>query len=241
MNFKLEVIGFSLDACVKAQAAGVHRIELCDNAGEGGTTPSYGFLKAAREILQIDLYPMIRPRGGDFLYSDAEFEAMKTDIGLCKQLGCDGVVFGILLPDGRIDKQRMSALVELAYPMGVTIHRAFDRSNDPFQALEDVIDTGCERILTSGQQPNVMDGSGLIAELIRKADDRIIIMPGSGLKSGNVRELAEKTGATEFHTSARTDTDSRMEYKNAAMQENLRSVSVDEEEIKKIINNLREL
>lgn len=241
MNFNLEVIGFTLDACIKAQAAGVHRIELCDNVGEGGTTPSYGFIKAAREILSIGLYPMIRPRGGDFLYSDAEFEAMKTDLMRCKQLGCDGVVFGMLLPDGRIDKKRMSALIELAYPMGVTMHRAFDRSADPFLALEDAIDIGCERILTSGQKPTVMEGADLIAKLIQKAEDRIIIMPGSGLKSTNVAELAKRTGAREFHTSARTDISSRMEYNNNSMKENLKSVSVDEEEIKKIINHLREL
>ncbi len=241
MNFKLEVIGFSLDACIKAQAAGVHRIELCDNIGEGGTTPSHGFIKAAREELDIHLYPMIRPRGGDFLYSKGEFEIMKTDIKLCKQLACDGVVFGMLLPDGGIDKERMSELVELAYPMGVTVHRAFDRSADPFQAMEDIIGIGCERILTSGQRPSVMDGAALIAQLIRQADERIILMPGSGLKSSNVTELAKQTGAVEFHTSARMDTGSRMKFNSKLMNENLKSVSVDEEEIKKIIANLKAL
>ncbi len=240
MNFKLEVIGFTIEACIQAQAAGVHRIELCDNVGEGGTTPSYGFIKAAREKLNIDLFPMIRPRGGDFLYSDEEFEIMKTDIKLCKQLGCDGVVFGMLNADGTIDKKRMSTLIELAYPLGVTIHRAFDRTADACQALEDVIEIGCERILTSGQKPNVMDGTELIVKLIQQAGERIIIMPGSGLKSTNVAELATKTGATEFHTSARMNVDSKMNYTNNEMKESLKSVSVDEDEVKQIIKLLHQ-
>ena len=241
MNFKLEVIGFTIDACMQAQAAGVHRIELCDNVGEGGTTPSHGFIKTAREKLHIDLYPMIRPRGGDFLYSDEEFEMMKTDIKLCKQLGCNGVVFGMLHANGAVDKKRMSSLVELAYPMGVTMHRAFDRTADVFQALEDAIDTGCERILTSGQKPNAMDGANLIAQLIQQADDRIILMPGSGLKSSNVAELATMTGAREFHTSARADAESKMSFINPAMNEKMRSVSVNTDEIKKIMDNLKDL
>ncbi len=241
MNFKLEVIGFTIDACMQAQAAGVHRIELCDNVGEGGTTPSHGFIKTAREKLHIDLYPMIRPRGGDFLYSDEEFEMMKTDIKLCKQLGCNGVVFGMLHANGAVDKKRMSFLVELAYPMGVTMHRAFDRTADVFQALEDAIDTGCERILTSGQKPNAMDGANLIAQLIQQADDRIILMPGSGLKSSNVAELATMTGAREFHTSARADAESKMSFINPAMNEKMRSVSVNTDEIKKIMDNLKDL
>lgn len=239
MNFKLEVIGFTIEGCILAQSAGAHRIELCDNPGDGGTTPSYGFIKAAREKLQIDLFPIIRPRGGDFFYTDDEFEIMKTDVKLCKQLGCDGVVIGILNADGTVDKKRNAALVELAYPLGVTFHRAFDRTTDAFKAMEDIIDTGCERILTSGQKPNAMDGTDLIAQLIKQAGERIIIMPGSGVRSDNIMELAKKTGSTEFHTSARMNTDSKMDYKNPAMNENLRSVSVDADEVKKIITNLK--
>ena len=128
MIFKLEVIGFNIESCIVAQAAGAHRIELCDNPEEGGTTPSYGFIKAAREKLQIALFPIIRPRGGDFLYSNEEFEIMKTDIKRCNQLGCDGVVIGMLNADGTVDKKRNASLVELAYPLGVTFHRAFDRT-----------------------------------------------------------------------------------------------------------------
>lgn len=241
MKFTLEIIGFNIESCMAAQAAGADRIELCDNPGDGGTTPSYGFIKKAREILQIQLYSMIRPRGGDFLYSDEEFEIMKADVLTCKQLGCDGVVIGMLNADGSVDKDRCKKLVELAYPMGVTYQRAFDRVNDPFQALEDVIETGCERILTSGLVPSCLDGAPLIAKLIKQADDRIIIMPGSMLRSGNVAEIAKITGATEFHTSARINTGSGMSYVNEGMKEDLKTVAVDGNEVRKIREALSQI
>ena len=241
MKYLLEVIGFNIESCMLAQAAGANRIELCDNPVEGGTTPSYGFIKAAREVLQISLFPIIRPRGGDFLYTDAEFEVLKNDVKLCKQLGCDGVVIGILNEDGTIDKKRCSQLVELAYPLGVTFHRAFDRVNNPAQALEDVIDIGCERILTSGLQPNAPEGATQIASLIKQAGERIIIMPGSGVRADNLMELANKTGANEFHSSARKNIDSMMKYTNTTMQENLQSVSVDEDEIRKMAGFISKL
>jgi copper homeostasis protein len=241
MNFKLEVIGFDIAGCLIAQQAGADRIELCDNPGEGGTTPSYGFIKTARENLQIDLYPIIRPRGGDFLYSDAEFEVMKTDVQICKDLGCDGVVIGMLNKDGTVDKKRCKELVGLAYPLGVNFHRAFDRVKDASQALEDVIEIGCERILTSGLQPTALEGAETIAALIKQADERIIIMPGSGVRSDNIIELAKKTGAVEFHTSARIHIESKMNYTNKAMKENMQSVSADVDEIKNIIANLNSL
>ena len=236
MYFKLEIIGFNIESCTMAQSAGAHRIELCDSPGEGGTTPSYGFIRAAREKLSIDLYPIIRPRGGDFLYSADEFEIMKTDLRRCKELGCDGVVIGILNANGTVDKERCSQLVELAYPLGVTFHRAFDRTGDAFKAMEDIIETGCERILTSGQKPKALDGAEMIAALIEKAADRIIIMPGSGLRSDNITAIAEKTGAVEFHSSARIYKDSKMNYTNEAMEESLRSVAADEDEIIKIVS-----
>jgi Uncharacterized protein involved in copper resistance len=227
MNFKLEVIGFTIDGCIIAQEAGTHRIELCDNPEEGGTTASYGFIKAAREKLQIELFPIIRPRGGDFLYSDDEFEIMKTDIKLCKDLGCDGVVIGMLTADKKVDKKRCSILVEHAYPLGVTFHRAFDKTVDPFEALEDIIEIGCERILTSGQQPDALNGAELIKQLIEKSSDRIIIMPGSGVRSDNITAIAETTGANEFHSSARI----RTEHK----------ISVDKEEVEHMIKALSSL
>lgn len=239
LNFKLEVIGFNIESCIIAQSAGADRIELCDNPADGGTTPSYGFIKAARDLLLIELYPIIRPRGGDFLYSDAEFEIMQSDVMICKQLGCDGVVFGMLKEDGTVDKKRCSALVSLAYPMGVTFHRAFDRTADAFKAMEDIIEIGCERILTSGQKPNAFDGSELIAKLIQRSGERITIMPGSGLRSENINDVAKKTGATEFHTSARIFSDSKMNHTNKDLNENLRSVTVDTNEIKNILAQLK--
>jgi len=241
LKFTLEVIGFTIESCILAQAAGAHRIELCDNPGEGGTTPSYGFIKAAREVLKIELYPIIRPRGGDFLYSDAEYEVMKADVQICKELGCDGVVIGILNADGTVDKMRCRELVQLAYPMGVTFHRAFDRVKDAAQALEDVIEIGCERILTSGLVPTALDGAETLAALIKQADERIVIMPGSGVRSDNIIELAKRTAAVEFHTSARINISSKMDYTNEGMKEKLQSVSLDEEEVKKIIANLKSL
>lgn len=236
---KLEIICFNIESCTAAQEAGVHRIELCDNPLEGGTTPSYGFIKAAREKLSIELYVMIRPRGGDFFYSDAEFEIMKTDIGICKQCGCDGIVIGLLKKTGSIDKKRCRELVALAYPLGITFHRAFDRTKEPFRALEDIIETGCERILTSGQQPKAVDGAQIIKELIAMAKDRIIIMPGSGVNAENIISLAETTGAKEFHTSARIYTESKMNYRKFSMSESLKHITVNKEEIIRMVKLLK--
>ena len=227
MNFKLEVIGFTIEGCVIAQNAGADRIELCDSPADGGTTASYGFIKLAREKLNIDLFPIIRPRGGDFFYSDDEFEIMKTDIKVCKDFGCDGVVIGILTEENKVDKKRCSILVEHAYPLGVTFHRAFDRTVDPFEALEDIIDIGCERILTSGQKPNALDGAELIKQLIEKAGDRIIIMPGSGVRADNIIAIAETTGAVEYHTSARIMRNDK--------------ISVNDAEVKEILQKLRSI
>lgn len=237
--YKLEVIAFTIESCLLIEQAGAHRIELCDNPADGGTTPSYGFLKQARKKTSLDLYPMIRPRGGDFLYSDEEFYSMKKDVQLCKELGCEGIVTGLLNSDGTVDQKRTAELVELAYPLGVTFHRAFDRVRDGMEALETLINIGCERILTSGLTPNVTEGISFLTELVRTADDRIIIMPGSGVRSCNIAALAQQTGATEFHTSARTTIASGMRYLNPAMNEELKSVIVDEAEVKKTIEALK--
>jgi copper homeostasis protein len=236
LKYILETIAFNVESCKIAQAAGAHRIELCDNSGEGGTTPSYGFIKAARQVLTIDLFTIIRPRGGDFFYSDEEFEIMKTDIQVCKELGCDGVIFGILMEDATVDKVRCKIFVQLAYPMSVTFHRAFDRVTDPSQALEDIIECGFERILTSGFYPTAMEGADNLKKLIQVADERIIIMPGSGIRASNIKQLMETTNAVEFHSSARKLQNSNMKVLNNNLNENLQSVGVDEEEIKGIVN-----
>ena len=236
---KLEIIGFNIESCIAAQNAGADRIELCDGPGEGGTTPSYGFIKAARKELEIDLYVMIRPRGGDFLYSEEEFEIMKTDVAVCKELDCDGIVFGILTSDGKVDKKRCKEILQLAYPLEATFHRAFDRVADPFEALEDVIELGFERILTSGLKPKAEEGKQTIFELISKASDRIIIMPGSGVTSENIISIAESTGAKELHSSASFFQTSNMEYRNPSMTE-LNHVMVNSNSVKKMSDLIKE-
>jgi copper homeostasis protein len=230
----LEICAFNLPAALAAQRAGADRIEFCAGPEEGGVTPSAGLIRTARVALRVPLYPIIRPREGDFLYSDEEFRVMLRDVEFCRGLGCDGVVVGMLLADGRIDQVRCGRLVEAAFPMGVTFNREFDRAVDPFEALEAIIRIGCERILTSGQRPVAIEGVQLLHELVREADERIVIMPGSGVRASNIAELAVKTGAVEFHTSARVAYPSKMEYVNGAMGEDLSIVMPDEEEIRKI-------
>ena len=231
----LEIAVFNIQSALLAAAAGAHRLEFCENPYDGGTTPSYGTLKTVREKISIPVFPIIRPRGGDFLYSDAEYEVICKDVQLCKELGFDGVVIGLLHADGSIDKERTKKLVDLAYPMEVTFHRAFDRAAHPLQALEDIIACGCNRILTSGQVPNAWDGRELIKQLVEKADDRIIIMPGSGVRSSNIKALADFTGAMELHSSARMLTPSGMQFQTKSMQENLQNTIVDTTEIKKML------
>ena len=240
MDFVLEVIAFTHESARIAQRAGAHRIELCDNPGEGGTTPGYGLIKKVREDVSIQVYPIVRPRGGDFLYSPAEYEIMKRDIEMAKQLLCDGVVIGMLTTEGEVDKERMKWLVELAYPMGVTFHRAFDRVKDPYQSLEDIIELGCERILTSGRKPTALEGAFLLKQLAEQANDRIIIMPGSGLRSDNILEIAKQTGAAEFHSSARAEKPSAMQYLNPDIQETLNETILNEAEVLKILHLLKE-
>jgi copper homeostasis protein len=239
MPHKLEIIGFNIESCISAQDAGADRIELCASPGEGGTTPSYAFIKAAREKLHIDLYVMIRSRGGDFLYNDEEFEIMKNDVLLCKQSGCDGIVTGILTEDGKVDKKRCEELIGYAYPLGATFHRAFDRVADPFEAMEDIIDLGFERILTSGLAPKASEGIETLAGLIKKSAERIIIMPGSGVNASNIISIAASTGAKEFHSSASYYAESKMKYYNSLMNESLKHIMVKKEEVKTMVELLK--
>ena len=215
MKNNLEVCANLLESGINAQRGGADGIELCDNLYEGGTTPSIGMVKVLREKLAIKLNVMIRPRGGDFLYSEEEFEVMKANILTVKEAGADGVVFGLLLPDGQIDIERTKELVELAHPMLVTFHRAFDVTPDPFKALDDIITTGADRLLTAGQQNDVPDGDGveLIKKLVKDADGRINIVPGSGIDADNIAEIVEKTGVTEFHVTGRSMKESGMKYR----------------------------
>ena len=241
MDYRLEICAFNLPSAIIAQQAGADRIELCASPEEGGVTPSHGVIRLARESLRIALYPIIRPRGGDFLYSDEEFRIMLRDVDYCKQVGCNGVVIGLLKSDGSVDQARCARLVEAAYPLGVTFHRAFDWAANPFETLETIIQLGCERILTSGQRQTAEEGVELLDQLVREADDRIVIMPGSGVRASNIAFLAEKTGAAEFHTSARLRQASKMEFVNAAMKEEQSVVMAGEEEVIKIKEQLARL
>jgi copper homeostasis protein len=230
----LEIAVFNIQSAIAAANAGADRIELCENPADGGTTPSYGTLKIVREKISIPVFPIIRARGGDFFYTDEEFAVMKKDVSLCKELGFEGIVTGLLKKDANIDIEKTKRLIYLAYPMEITFHRAFDRTKNASQSLEDIIVCGCQRILTSGQVPNAFDGKDLIKQLIEQADNRIIIMPGSGVRSNNIKELAEYTGASELHSSARKSIKTEMEFVNENMQENLQNISVDADEIEKM-------
>lgn len=216
-KYKVEVCVDSITSCLAAQEGGADRVELCDNMFEGGTTPSYGNIKHARELLSIDLNVIIRPRGGDFLYSDYEFEAMKSEILISKELGVNGVVFGILTKDGEVDIARCKELVELAKPMSCTFHRAFDVAREPYAALEQIIKLDFDRLLTSGQEPSVMEGIDLITELVEKAGDRIIIMPGCGITERNMAKVVERSKAKEYHVLINTHTESLMEYRSESV------------------------
>jgi copper homeostasis protein len=212
----LEVCANSVTSALAAQKGGALRVELCENLFEGGTTPSHGEILMARKLLHIKLYVLIRPRGGDFLYTDLEFSVMMADIRYCIEAGCDGIVIGMLNEDGTIDKARCGEMITLAkqWGLGVTFHRAFDMCADLYQSMEDIIELGCERILTSGGKSTAMEGAYIIARLISLAASRISIMPGSGVNEANVADLVRFTGANEVHSSARVHVLSKMKYKN---------------------------
>ena len=234
----LEIAAFNIEAALNALAAGADRIEFCENPQEGGTTPSFGSLANLIPLATKPVFPIIRPRGGDFFYTTNEFNAMRSDILMVRKLDYTGIVLGLLNADGTVDTERTKRLVDIASPMEVTFHRAFDRCIDPFKALEDIISTGCKRILTSGQVPNAADGIPLLKKLIEQAGDRIKIIPGSGVRSNNIQEIIQSTGAKEIHSSARQMHPSQMLYTKDSMQENLQATGVDAEEIKKMLASL---
>ena len=208
----LEIAANSVASALAAQEGGAGRVELCTALELGGLTPSYAQIAMAREKLTIPLYVLIRPRAGDFLYSDLEFETMLRDIEACAKAGCDGVVLGVLDADGRVDRPRCRSLISAAGNMGVTFHRAFDLARDPLTALEDVIALGCERVLTSGAQASAIEGAELIRQLVELAAGRIVVMPGAGVVAGNLDKLRELTCAREFHASAKQQYPSNMQW-----------------------------
>lgn len=209
-----EVCVESVEAALAAQTGGADRVELCADLLEGGITPSAGTIAVAREMIHIRLHAIIRPRGGDFCYSDAEFAVMHRDVEMARALSADGVVIGALNPDGSVDAARTGALIAAARPMSITFHRAFDVTRDPFEALETLITLGVDRVLTSGQEVSALEGAEVIAELVRRAGDRIIIMAGGGIRERNVRRVVAATGVREIHFTADSHSESRMTYRN---------------------------
>lgn len=222
---KLEIACFNLESALVAQKSGADRIELCDGFDAGGTTPSIENTIAARGNSDIDLYVMIRPRGGDFVYTESEFEQMKREVVGFKELNVDGFVFGILNQDNSINTDWNSELVTLANPLPCTFHRAFDKVTNAFQSLEEIIDCGFQTVLTSGQTSNVVDGVDRLAELVAKANNRIVIMPGGGLRSSNIAFIQQKTKANWFHSSAITGGNQIANPEEIdALQSNLKSI-----------------
>ncbi len=244
MKAKIEICANSTTSAIEAQKGGAYRVELCAGIPEGGTTPSYGEIHQAREALkETKLHVIIRPRGGDFLYSPIEQEIMLHDIEMARELGADGVVIGCLTAEGDIDMALTQRLVNAAGRMSVTFHRAFDMCRDPKVALEQIIELGIDRILTSGQQATAEAGIPLLRALVEQADGRIIIMPGCGVNANNIRHIAEETGATEFHFSGRSPVESAMRYRNPLVSmggtvkiEEYRIDVTDPEKVKAAVN-----
>lgn len=217
-EYQFEICANSVESCIAAQKGGAHRVELCAGIPEGGTTPSYGEIAMAREVLTTTrLHVIIRPRGGDFLYSPIEVKTMLKDIEVARQLGADGVVFGCLTAEGEIDLPFMRELMKASEGLSVTFHRAFDVCQDAKKALEQIIELGCNRILTSGQQPTAELGIPLLKELQEQASGRIILLAGCGVNEKNISRIAQETGIQEFHFSARESIKSGMNYKNESV------------------------
>lgn len=216
----LEVCVDSYTSILAAKNAGANRIELCSALNIGGLTPSYGLMKKAKEVEDIEIFVMIRPRSGDFLYDDNEFETMKNDINIVKQMGFDGIVTGILLRDGRIDIDRMSELVKIAYPLNVVFHRAFDNAKNPIEDIPKLIEMGVCRILTSGQRANALEGANYIAKIQEKFGDSITIMPGCGVNANNIEQIYKVTKCTHYHLSGKVNIGSQMEYRECIKRMN---------------------
>ncbi len=225
----LEISIESVEAAAAAECGGAQRIELCSNTRVGGTTPGRELMRAARERVRLPIFSMVRPRGGNFFYAEAEFEAMRQDVDAAKACGMDGVVLGLLGADGKVDVERTRELVERAKPLPVTFHRGFDECADLRRSLEDVIKTGATRLLTSGGRRTAPEAFDLLGELVRMAGQRLIVMPGSGLHVGNIREAVAKTGAREFHAGL-----------SSVVAEPARNVGAFEEEVRRMAEALRD-
>lgn len=230
MSKKLEICCYSVESALLAEQAGADRVELCDNYNEGGTTPSYAAIKLSVNQLKIPVNVIVRPRGGDFLYSDIEYDIIKEDIRAIKNLNANGIVVGFLKEDGEVDLERTQEIIELAAPMELTFHRAFDRTKNPIESVKQLAKIGVKRILTSGCKNKAEEGTELIKQLVKEAGQSIIIMPGSGVNEKNIQCLITSTNAFEFHSSAKTFVKSHMKYNSQSISMGGNS-SVDEENI----------
>ena len=208
----IEICLESVESVIAAEKGGADRVELCSDLFEGGLTPTIGTVKTALRKSNIKINAMIRPRGGDFCYFDEEFEVMKEDIKAFKETGINGIVFGILTPEGDVDVKRSKEIIELARPLAVTFHRAFDMTRDPYKSLEELIELGVDRVLTSGQEATVPEGADLLEELVQIAGDRIIVMPGCGITERNFPKLRDKIKAKEYHIYLPYETTSKMKF-----------------------------
>jgi copper homeostasis protein len=208
----IEIAANNYNSAYSAWQGGAHRVELVNNLSEGGTTPSAGTLAECIENIPIDCYPIIRPRGGDFLYNQSEVNTMLYDINMFKNIGCKGIVIGALTANGDIDMAISKALIAVAGDMQITFHRAFDRTKNADESLQKIIDLGCHRILTSGQFKNAYDGRFALQSIIEKANKQIIIMPGAGVNKNNIKEILQLTNASEIHASMKDDCISNMNY-----------------------------
>lgn len=246
-SYQIEVCANSVESALNAQNAGADRVELCAGMPEGGTTPSIGQIMMARELLtRTKLHVIIRPRGGDFLYTDLEIQTMIKDIQAAKEFQVDGIVIGCLTANGDVDVKQMEHLMREADGLSVTFHRAFDMCRNPHQTLQEIIALGCDRILTSGQQPTAVQGIPMLKQLQMEADEHIIIMPGCGINPTNIQQIANETGTKEFHLSGRTNVNSRMRFRNpnvsmggtVHIDEYVQQVT-DEDIIRKAIHSLK--
>jgi copper homeostasis protein len=211
-SIKIEVCAFSLESCLAAEKGGANRIELCGSMYEGGTTPSAGLIQMAKQRVNLEIHAMIRPRGGDFCYSEDEISVMQADISMAKALGCEGIVLGILQSNGQVNISQTKAFVALAKPMQTTFHRAIDMTPDYSKALEDIIESGCDRILTSGQKNTAMEGVENIKTLVKQANSRIEIMAGSGVNTDNALTLMQ-SGVQALHLTGKASRDSEMVFR----------------------------
>jgi len=243
----VEVCVDSVASAIAAERGGASRVELCSSLIEGGVTPSAGLIETARASVTLPVHIMIRPRGGDFYYDEYEFATMQRDIELARNMRADGVVFGILKVDGSIDLARTEQLVRIARPLAVTFHRAFDMTADLLRALEDLCSIGVDRVLTSGGEPTSLLGAETIAQLIKKAEGRITIMPGSGIKPENVGALIRQTGAKEIHVGLRSVAPSPMQFRNprismgSSKDREYERSQVLEEDVRKLCAALKQL